>query len=183
MTVAFLLVASVALDLAGIGGWRGGLLWVGVPLVGGSIGLATWSLRATPSRTTWTLVAAVAGLILTGVVAPRATASPGALSERMSKLSLPYFERTAETRRGHSWCRPTCSVVDRTYKAPNTSVRALAITVAGAMYGQHLFSDAHRIAQLGKDRYLLVRARRLTAEAFITRTETGFTVRIRYSAH
>ena len=137
--VAFAAVTG-ALHMLGVGGYRGGFAWTAVVLGGGG-GLATGILLRHSSGMVWGLAVAVAGAAMGGLLAEAAPVSTGRLADQMDDLQLPFFEAMEERRSGHSWCRPTCPVVERLYDPPDVSPSALAVTTGAAFLDHGLIED------------------------------------------
>ena len=175
--------AAVLLDLAGVAGYRSGLVLVAVPMVLGPV-VAAWALaRRSGSWTVWALAGAVAGLCATAVLGARAPYSEGELVRRMDDLDLPFFEVARQQETGSSWCRPDCPAVERTYEVPDVGVQSTMVTVGLALVRADLVEDRD-LPQLSSGPFLRVRSSRLTVEVHAEEADDGTlrAVRIRYAA-
>jgi hypothetical protein len=159
---------ALALYAGGIAGWRGGPLWVGLPLVLGAAALARHLLGIVDNRWAWALVVAVAGLILTGLLVEHAPYSTGRLAGDMDRLRLPFFAEVAEERAGHSWCRPSCPAVTRTYRSADTSAAAAMLTVGAALLERGVISDQAMLADITRSGTFSMRAAAYTVRVAIT---------------
>lgn len=167
LAVGALLIAAVVLDALGIAGYRNGAPVVAAGLALGGAALA-WLLTRRP----WSAVAiSVLGVVLSGALASRAPWSTGRLEAALDDLRhLDGFEVLESERSGHSWCRPDCPSVTRTFRAPDTSPRAavlvmtLSLSEAGLAppmdaIGERVLSD--ELAVRGDETDLVIRAERL----------------------
>lgn len=161
-----MVLATGVLDLAGVAGYRAGLVIVAIPLVGGSALLFWWLLRRNPARVQWAAVAAIVGLVATAVLGSRAPDSSGVLEGQLDELSLPFFELREQTESGHSWCSPTCPRVERTYDVPDVGVQSTMVTVGIALAKAGLMSDDD-LRRIGRDRFLRVRSDRVEVQVRI----------------
>jgi hypothetical protein len=126
-------VVAVALDQLGVGGYRYGsvILTFAMPI---AVGAITWLLTRHIGPTA---IIAVLALLLAGTVATRAPWSTGRLESALDDLrSLQGFEVLETDHAGHSWCRPRCPAVTRTWHArqadPEAAVLMMAISLADA---------------------------------------------------
>lgn len=143
---------TAALHVLGVGGWRLGWLWVGISLVPGSAALTAVVLGHTPRRIAWSAAMAVCGLAAVGVLTQSAPLSKGVLAERIDRLSLPFFEEVSRRAGGHSWCRPECPQVERSYLPPDTANPDLPIlTVLLALQAEGLLTEDQVSQFAGRD--------------------------------
>lgn len=145
LVVGVVIVAAIGLHVAGVAGYRRGLVLVAFPLVLGSGAGTAWALDVRPTRREdrwpWIIAAVALGLVATAALGARAPMSHGALAAELDALQLPFFDVATEDRMGHSWCRPTCPVVERRYDVPDTGVQATMITAAVALAERGLLAD------------------------------------------
>ncbi len=99
----------------------------------GGVGMTVLALRGRPHVGTWAFAVAVLALTASARLVDPAPPSAGRLAERMDGLDLPFFKVLDEDRSGHSWCRPHCPRVLRTYDAPDTAPFAAVQSVVVAL--------------------------------------------------
>lgn len=165
-------MAAAVLHVLGVGGYRFGPVWVMLALVAGGGALAGWMLRGDGSRWSWTAVIAVIGLIAGGVLVDRAVLSKGSLSSRMDGLQLPFFDVAEERSSGHSWCRPACPRVARTYRGPNVGVRPAMLAVATALARDELIPES-LLGTIGNDRTFTASATQFDIRVQIGEVDDG----------
>lgn len=167
LALGALLLAAVVLDVLGVAGYRHGAPLVAAGLALGGA-LVSWLLTRRP----WFAVpVAVLGVMLSGLLASRAPWSTGRLEAVLDDLEhLDGFEVLESERRGHSWCRPECPSVTRTWRAPDTSPRAsvlvMTLSLAEARLAPPMDAIGARVltdelAIRGDETDLIVRAERL----------------------
>lgn len=153
-------------------------------LAGGGALLAWLAARGQPRAALWAAAFGVVGLVLTGVLVDRAPPSKAVLAQRMDQLPLPFFVLTEEARTGHSWCRPHCPVVERTYRAPDTADQATLLTVGTALYHRRIVRDAKTLARIGAQPGFRVAAHDVDVSVSVDPHRGGSrTVHIRYASH
>ena len=127
LSIAALALTAGALDVLGIAGYRHG-----APVVTAAVGVASAAFTWLLTRRRWAAVVfAVLGVIAAGVLAERAPWSTGRLEGALDELDhLDGFEVIETHDAGHSWCRPACPSVTRTWRAPDTSPKATVVVMA-----------------------------------------------------
>jgi hypothetical protein len=128
-----LAVVAGALDQLGVAGYRHGALLctLALPI---AMGALAWLL----TRQAWTTaVIVVVALALSGTLATRAPWSTGRLEAALDGLhDLDGFHERSTVSEGHSWCRPGCPRVTRTWDVADTpavdAVRLMAIALSEA---------------------------------------------------
>lgn len=170
-----------ALHLGGVAGYRAGLLICAAFLV--LLGpLSLWAvLRRGANASTWGVVAGVVGLVVTALLGAHAPFSGGALTTQMDHLQLPFFRMTRQTQAGHSWCRPHCPSVTRTYDVPDVGEQSTMVTVGLALVRSGVIADARQLAQISQRPFLRVREQRRLVEVRVSSSPdsrvTGVTIR------
>ena len=143
MPIGALGATALALDLLGVAGYQAGEL-----LVAGTLALVTGAVawlayRDVASRGIWTASLAIAATVLTPVLAARAPWSTGRITAELDRVELPFADELRTSRSGHSWCRPTCPVVERVYLGPAVNPGAAGQDVAAALAAAGLID--HRL--------------------------------------
>jgi len=157
-------VAAVVLHLLGVAGYQAGEILVAIVLAVVAGGTAWRAYRPFASRGTWTAAVAVGASALTGVLTPPAPWSTGRLGAELDAVELPFAEVISERTSGHSWCIPTCPVLERTYRGPAITPRAAAAEVAVALVDAGLGPEeiprqlADAFTFTGEDVRIVVRA-------------------------
>jgi hypothetical protein len=131
-----------------VGGYRAGWVIVVAVLALPGSALTWWLLGLGPpvqGRGTYALTVAILGVVIAALIVGRAPLSKGRLSAELDRLPLSYFTRTGQHESGHSWCRPSCPVVVRTYKGPDLSAPQIAGSVVNAMAARRLVTDPRRL--------------------------------------
>lgn len=135
---AILAVSAVAgtLDVLGVAGYQGGEIAVAAVLAA-TAGAGGWfSLRGVPAAGLWAAVVAVLATLLTPVLVDRAPWSAGRLQAELDSLELGFVDRIDQHVSGHSWCKPTCPVVERTYLGPAVNalvaIREVGVALSAA---------------------------------------------------
>jgi hypothetical protein len=141
-TAGYLAVATAAVHALGLAGYRAGFVWAALAIAGGGGTVAAIGLGGRVTyRWVWAGAVAVLGLAIAGRLLDVAPPSRGRLRETLDDLDLRFFVLTATREAGHSWCRPTCPVVERTYQAPVGAPGPALLGVAGAMVRAELLED------------------------------------------
>lgn len=183
IVVAFVVVGAALFSL-GVGGYRqGGMICTGLLLLAGAAP-AFWRLRDSANRGLWTAVFVIVAVVGGGVLSDRAPWSAGRLAEEMDDLDLPFFEVQHEARDGHSWCKPTCPVVTRTYRAPNTAVRPTMVTIVSSFVRAGLIANDPTILQrIGAEPTARLRTDRVQIDVRVGEVEgKNRVVELRYRA-
>lgn len=157
---------------------------VAVPLVLGA-GLLVWRLlRGNPAAVTWAIAAGVVGLSVTAFLGTRAPESRGNLERRLNGLDLPFFEVSHQREAGHSWCRTSCPLVERTYTVPDVGVQSTMVTVALALAKADVLTQDD-LRRVGRDAFLRVRSDRVDVEVRVDEADdhTIRAVHIRLTSH
>ena len=133
---------ATALHLLGVAGYRGGFLWAALLLgAGGGTLCALLLPRRVSYRFVWAGAAAIVGVTIAGALLDAAPPSRGRLHETLDDLDLRFFTLTAQHESGHSWCQPTCPVVQRSYEAPVGASGPALLTVAAALVRAGLLDE------------------------------------------
>lgn len=129
-SLAALALAAAALDLLGVAGYR-----FGAPVLTVALPVASGALASFLTHRRWAAaVVAVLGVVVAAVLASRAPWSAGRLESELDGLKqLDGFEIIETHRDGHSWCRPDCPSVTRTWRAPDTSPNATVLVMTLAL--------------------------------------------------
>ncbi|HEX2850337.1 MAG TPA: hypothetical protein VHN98_07280 [Acidimicrobiales bacterium] len=180
-----LLLVAVALGALGVAGYRGGpaIAAAALATTGATAAVVARRRRGDGHRLAWAVAFAVAGVVLAGALVDRAPASKARLAQRMDRLVLPFFVQTAEVRTGHSWCRPSCPAVTRTYRSPDTADRATLLVVATALYHEGAITDVRTLQQIGNQPGFQIRDRHLSVTVTVDSRRAGSrTVKVRYAS-
>jgi hypothetical protein len=131
-----------------VAGWRAGwLLALAWFAVGGA--LVTWfTLGPRPGRGSFTAAVVILGVVAAVKLPSLAPESKGRLADRIDRLPLSFFTTIDEHRSGHSWCRPTCPVVERTLQGPALTPRAAQIQAASALHAAGLLEGLRPLASI-----------------------------------
>ena len=131
--MVWLIASTAGVHVLGVAGYRGGFFWALLIVAGGG-GLATaWATRRRDDRRwAWVAAAAVVGAACAGWLFDHAPPSTGRLVAILDDLKLDGVRALSTHREGHSWCRPTCPSVTRTYQ-PTVGRRGALVLVGVAL--------------------------------------------------
>lgn len=132
-------VLILALGVLGVAGYRGGFA-LATAIVGVTgAALALWIVPAgAPLRPAWAVSAVVAAAVISGLLVDMAPPSRGRLADQLDRLELTNLRVLGQASSGHSWCRPTCPVVERRYLASVGDRRGPLLDLAFALERRHL---------------------------------------------
>lgn len=169
---AWLLGLAAALALLGVGGYRSGFLWCSLVIGAGGAALL---LRLLPSDTVfrgaWALTVLVLGAVMSAKLVDLGPPSRGRLQADLDHLRLPFFTETSHRMSGHSWCRPHCPVVSRTYRAPDVGATGTLGSVAVALEQRRLLTNSVRAVRRVRDNTLHSRTKRVDVTVTTRRIE------------
>ena len=158
---AYLVVATIALGYLGVGGYRAGFVWLALALPAAATLMAWRLLRSMDTnRVVWCVAVALIALTAAAKLVDLAPESTARLDQRLDRLALPFYRRTAERRAGHGWCRPSCPLVERTYRAPDTSPTGALLLLIVTLGQQGLVPDVRATAAMRPPRQITIPSHR-----------------------
>jgi len=125
-------LVTAFLDLAGVGGFRGGFLIVAAVLVVAYAAPLLAPGRRRSSRR-WASAVAVLAIVAAGLLVDRAPYSAPRLAQEMNALPIGENRVLDESHSGNGRCRPSCPAVTRTYALPLLTKRAVVVQIATAL--------------------------------------------------
>ena len=125
--------------------------------------------RDTVYRGAWALAVLILGAVLSAKLVDAAPMSRGRLAADLQRMRLPFFTMTGERQSGHSWCRPYCARVVRTYRAPDAGPTATLASVAVALEQRRLLTNSHRAVERVKDGVLRSQVRHVDITVAVRR--------------
>jgi hypothetical protein len=165
LLLAYLAGAAIVLHLGGVAGYRLGFLWAALVLAGGGALLLLVGTDARfPGRWLWLATVVLLGVTASGWLVDHAPMSKARLAAEIDRIDLPFVRVLGERRRGHSWCRPTCPVVERTLRAPNTTTFKTILDVAALMRVHGMLPDLEPVGRRHPEHFLRVPGPRTVTE-------------------
>lgn len=170
------------LHVFGVAGYRLGWLWAGVPLAGAVVVARRLLGAQFPGRTMWVVALAVAAAVGLGWLVDHAPLSKTRLASELDQLEPAFLTRRTERTSGHSWCRPTCPRVVRTYTAPSIGNFGVLLNVAAEARLEGLMPNLVPVGENRPTRFLRIRGERYLFEATVTRQEDRTTLTMSVTA-
>ena len=169
VAVAVLTGTIAAVHGLGLAGYRVGWVWTGAPLAA-SVAVAWWLLgTGFPGRAAWVAAFAVVAVTAMAWSVDHAAMSKPRLADALDKLEPAFLTLQRERVTGHSWCRPSCPRVERTYKAPALGGFGVLLNVAAEMRLEGLLPNLTAVGQHHPTRYLRVQGERYRVQATVTK--------------
>jgi hypothetical protein len=145
VTAVWLVLASAVANYLGVAGYRGGwAIAIGV-LMGVTAALAWLAAAKAGASRMWVLAFAILGLVSAARQIDTAPLSKNRLAADLARFKLDFYKVVSEKRSGHSWCKPTCPTVTRTYRAPLTTPVFAKDTVASTASYYHYLPDLRAV--------------------------------------
>ena len=170
----YLVIAGAALHVLGVAGYRAGWLWTLVILAGGAGALAWRALpREFGGRTLWLVAFVAIAVVASSWLVDHAPLSAPRVRAQVARLEPPFARRLTQRTSGHSWCRPTCPIVERTYRMPDTATSKALLDVIARMRLAGEVEDFEPVARLRPQRFIRVPGRQAITEVRAT-AEAGY---------